>query len=432
MIKKTMIFIALIACIIFSLNSALYAQSPNSNYNKPVNTGNSGNSGNSNSSLNIFNVKGIKSGLIKVDKNIFYSTDKLDVSVVFPKSLKSLWNGSADAYLVIRMTDGTLLAPFPILSSGQTPDKPKSFVSIDLSATPIPTGDYQLALILVKPGGDALNLSDWYNGFGALISATTFKFKTQCDPLDINCDGIIDITGVAVSPSSVTPSASGSTTITVSNGEVPYTIVSGDASIASVSDATLPDDGTFIITGVVNGVTTVTVTDFGGNTAVVDVTVTDTTPVTVNPAQASLSVSEITNITITGGVGGYTATSSDNTVASVLVIGDTVKITGNADGLATITISDNNGESVDVSVTVTGTVALTVNPVSASIQVSETTNITISGGTGGYAASSNDDAVATVSVSGDIATIEGKGTGNTTITIMDTGLNSAGVGVTVQ
>ncbi|MBT7048396.1 MAG: hypothetical protein HN978_01860 [Desulfobacula sp.] len=91
-----MFFFALIVFIIF--NSALYAKSSNSNSS---NSGASGSSGNSNSSLNIFGVKGIKSGLIKVDKNIFYSTDKLDVSVIFPKSLKSVWNGSADAYLVI-------------------------------------------------------------------------------------------------------------------------------------------------------------------------------------------------------------------------------------------------------------------------------------------------------------------------------------------
>ncbi|MBT3175695.1 MAG: hypothetical protein HOG03_05150 [Desulfobacula sp.] len=244
------------------------------------------------------------------------------------------------------------MAPFPVLSSGQTPDKPKTFVSVDLSTTPIPTGDYQLAMILVNPGGDALNIGDWYNGFSGLISATTFKFKSQCDPIDTNCDGMIDVTGIVVFPSSVTPSAGGATTITVGNGETPYTIVSGDISIATVSDSTLPDDGTFIITGVANGSTTVTITDYGGNSATVDVLVTDTLPVTVNPVQASILVSETTNIAISGGVGGFTASSNDNTVTSVSLSGNTAIITGVADGMSTITISDNNGESVNVDVTV--------------------------------------------------------------------------------
>ncbi|MEA2059064.1 MAG: hypothetical protein U9P10_00750 [Thermodesulfobacteriota bacterium] len=136
-----------------------------------------------NSPLNIFNVKGIKSGLIMVDKIFFYMSDILDVSIVFPKSLTAVWNGSADTYLVIRIPEETqqadeiaeteqveeseeteqtkendsfILAPFLIRTSGEIPDTPKTFVSLDLSQTTLPVGAYQIAMILVKPEGDPL------------------------------------------------------------------------------------------------------------------------------------------------------------------------------------------------------------------------------------------------------------------------------------
>ena len=57
--------------------------------------------------LDILKVKG-KNGLIKVSKSIFYENDTLDVKVVFPKSLKGLWAGEADAHLLIRIFDENL------------------------------------------------------------------------------------------------------------------------------------------------------------------------------------------------------------------------------------------------------------------------------------------------------------------------------------
>jgi hypothetical protein len=360
MFKKTMAVIGLITCIIFSFNSAVFANPYNNNASKPgigdsgdsAGKSDSSNNSSSNSSLNIFNVKGIKSGLIKVDKNIFYSSDTIDISVVFPKSLKSVWDGSSDAYIVIRTADGTLFDPFPVFSSGQTPDKPKTFVSLDLSSTPIPAGDYQVAMILVNPGGDALNLGDWYNGFSGLISATTFKINTECDPLDTDCDGLIDVTGLTAGPSSISLAPGGTKEITIANGQPPYSIVSDDETIGTVSDSILQDDGIVTVTGMEKGTTTITVTDDNGDSAVVDVTVMDATPITVNPVSASLEIAETETVDISGGVGGYTATSSDDTVATVSVSGDQAVIEGIGAGDALITITDADLNSVDVDVTV--------------------------------------------------------------------------------
>ena len=65
--------------------------------------------------LDTLKVKG-KKGLIKVSKSIFYENDILDIKVVFPKSLKGLWSGEADAHLLFRIFDESLESSVDIIA----------------------------------------------------------------------------------------------------------------------------------------------------------------------------------------------------------------------------------------------------------------------------------------------------------------------------
>lgn len=175
--KKLFTLTAITLFVVFGMSTIGFTASDNAN---------------SSSTLDIFKVKGIKKGLIKVNKNICYSGDPLEISIVLPQSLKAVWSGDAEVHLVIRMTNGAWVKQPPVFFDGTIPDQPKTFVSITLGSD-IPEGDYQMAIILVNPGGDPLNLSDWYEGFSGLVSATTFRISAQCDdPEDLDCDGMTD------------------------------------------------------------------------------------------------------------------------------------------------------------------------------------------------------------------------------------------------
>lgn len=222
--------------------------------------------------LDLFNVKGIKGGLIQVDQNIFYSTDTLDVSVVIPQSLTAVWDGTAECYVIIRLTDGSLLDPFAITVSEQTPDEPKTFVTLDLSATPLSEGEYQIALILVNAGGDPLSMADWYNGFNGMAGATKFEVKEQCDADDddSDCDGLMDSSAFNMVYSSLTVETGSDDQVSITGGTEPYTAVSSDDTIATASIT----GSVATISGVAEGAATITISDAnGGIAAVVAVTV---------------------------------------------------------------------------------------------------------------------------------------------------------------
>ncbi|GAB6041826.1 hypothetical protein JCM17961_25010 [Endothiovibrio diazotrophicus] len=76
-------------------------------------------------------------------------------------------------------------------------------------------------------------------------------------------------------------------------------------------------------------------------------------PLTGSAADASLGVGQSTTIQIAGGLGPYTATSSDEGLATVGVTDATATVTGVAAGSPTITLTDALGSSAEVAVEVT-------------------------------------------------------------------------------
>ena len=57
------------------------------------------------------------------------------------------------------------------------------------------TGNYQLALVFTRRGGDALQIRDWYNGFAGLTSFGRLKISSGMpgsEASDVDGDGLID------------------------------------------------------------------------------------------------------------------------------------------------------------------------------------------------------------------------------------------------
>jgi len=155
-----------------------------------------------------------------------------------------------------------------------------------------------------------------------------------------------------------------------------------------------------------------------------------TTTLEVDPTSLNLAPGDTPTATISGGISPYTVSSNNPSAATATVSGDTVTVSGIADGSATITISDSASDSVTISVTVA--TALVVNPESLEIPAGGVGTATISGGTSPYSVSSSNESVATAVLDGTIVTVHGVSNGAATITITDTITDDVADSVTIS
>lgn len=133
------------------------------------------------------------SGLIVPNRHVYYPGDTLQVRVVYPRSLTAIWSGDAESHIVINVPGD---ASFSVPLTTDTPDSVVSLVELtDLDTSVLSPGDYQLGLVLTNPGGDPLNLGDWYQGFRGLLSIERVRFSDVApgeDPDDLDGDGELD------------------------------------------------------------------------------------------------------------------------------------------------------------------------------------------------------------------------------------------------
>ncbi len=208
-------------------------------------------------------------------------------------------------------------------------------------------------------------------------------------------------------PASLTVSVGAGQEFTIGGGTSPYTAVSNNASIAiaGVKDTRLT------LGGVADGVAQITIRDAAGATVTVGMIVssgpvrplytTATSSITVAPG---LSGAQTYNVG--GGASPYTVTSSNVSVASVVLTGDSMKVTGISVGSTNIVIMDNLGAMVSVTVTVASTAGvLAVTPDTVSVYVNTVVEVAITGGVPPYRVAGGILSVAQTSINGSTLTI---------------------------
>ena len=124
-------------------------------------------------------------------KHIYYVGDTLTVFVKFSRGIDILADELADAHIIV-VTPNTDAYSFPVDSS--IGPNERKFFSIDIeNAETLLLGQYQLGLVVTIPGGDPLDIKDWYNGFRGLLDTEGIFISDKPLPEDSDADGELDV-----------------------------------------------------------------------------------------------------------------------------------------------------------------------------------------------------------------------------------------------
>lgn len=218
-----------------------------------------------------------------------------------------------------------------------------------------------------------------------------------------------------------------SPTFTIGGGSQIYTVTSGNPQIASVGI----NGNKFTINGVAAGRTTVTVKDSLGTPVNIDVTIGSGAPFyTTAPGDITLTVAGSGTYVLGGGTAPYTATSSNTSVVTSAVSGNSLTLTGVGSGKAVVVLRDAAGATLSINVTLgSGGVnnLFTTAPSAVTIAVGASPAFQIGGGTAPYSVASSNTSIVTVVLSGNNFTVTGVATGTANVVVKD----AAGGNVTI-
>ena len=239
----------------------------------------------------------------------------------------------------------------------------------------------------------------------------------------------------STSPNAISVKAGANSTYAIGGGRPGYSVSSSNPGVAQIGR----NGNDFVVTGVAAGSAQIAIVDTGGATISIEVTVGTADTVTAlfstAPDNVVVGIGATAAYAIGGGKPGYAVTSSNAAVAKVAINGNAYIVTGLAPGTAQIRVSDSQGDSLAVGMTVgsgapsTPVTFFTTAPTSASVEVGATESYTLSGGTAPYAVSSSNSAVARVVLTGTNYVITGISGGTAIITAFDT--SGAAVATTV-
>lgn len=262
------------------------------------------------------------------------------------------------------------------------------------------------------------------------------------------CGGSAGTVGIATgkalfsnAPAGVTLAPGAAATYAVGGGTPIYSVNTSnrDVATATVSGTSLT------ITAVGSGSAAIQLTDAVGASISIPVTV-SAGPVTPIPTPAPLFMTAPSALTLALGASGsymagggkrpYAISSSNASVARASINADTFLITGMAAGSAQVLITDADGASLPVTVTVGSGAVLTplfsTAPDDVGLTVNTATTYTVGGGAGGYSATSANAGMVSVTLSGTSLTVTAVSAGTTNLLVSDSAGATLTIGVTVS
>lgn len=152
----------------------------------------------------------------------------------------------------------------------------------------------------------------------------------------------------------------------------------------------------------------------------------------ISPSKMELAIGGSGSALVLGGRAPFTVTSDNSDVATAVLNGDTLIVTGLKAGKAVITVTDSLKISGHVSVNVTAPDSLEFSNDSVAVAAGTTDTITVDGGEAPFEAVSDDETIATVHVDGDTISITGIAAGTTSVAVTDKNGKNGKIAVAVE
>ncbi|MFC5550200.1 hypothetical protein [Massilia aerilata] len=288
-------------------------------------------------------------------------------------------------------------------------------------------------VVALSTGSDTLSVTAANPGTSTIVVYDRTGVSTK---FELTVSGSSDSGALyTTAPDGLTMPANASATYKIAGGLGPYTVSSANTSIV---EATVDGGALKVNAKGQAGRTTLNVRDAKGALIVVSVDVTADSAValyTTAPSTLTIGVGEAPSYIIQGGIGPFTATSSNTSAVKASVTGNTLSMAGAAAGLADVVVFDSTGTSVKISVTVPGTPSTvplySTAPESITVAVGASPTYTIAGGAAPYSVTSSDVNVITVTQTGTTFTATGVKAGLATIAIHDASGTVVNIMVTV-
>jgi hypothetical protein len=261
-------------------------------------------------------------------------------TAIFTSSPSDITVGAGNASPTFNVGGGT--PPYTAVSANELVAK----VALGTGSTFIVSG--------IAPGTTTVTLKD---STGSPVSINVTVKDTSTAPLALFTNA----------PSALTLQTSVTGSYLVSGGTPPYSAIPSNPSVVD----SIVTGNNLSITGKVAGNAKVTISDSKGNKLPdIDVTVSGGTTLTLfttAPSAITMATGSQPSYTISGGVAPYTVISSNAGVVSVVTptvatSGGSFTLKGEADGSASVLITDSTGKTVPlIAVTVTNTLPGTLN-----------------------------------------------------------------------
>lgn len=199
------------------------------------------------------------------------------------------------------------------------------------------------------------------------------------------------------------------------------------ASNADPSVASVQTNGTQItVNATQTGATTVTICYAGtaSNCASLNINVQAGSVLAFSQNNFTVGIGQGTAVSVSGGSGTYSISSNANpSVASAVLSGNTITVTGEQTGTTNVGVCDTSGNCGTLFVTVGATSAsgaLTFSNTNPSLTTGETVPVNIYGGAGYYVTGNSDPSVVSPSMNGSTVNLAGLANGQSTVTVCST------------
>lgn len=203
----------------------------------------------------------------------------------------------------------------------------------------------------------------------------------------------------STAPSSVSMAVGASPSYSISGGVAPYTVLSSNVGVVSVSPAfPATTSSIFTLTGIGSGSGTIRITDSVGTKLDIAVSVGGSSLVDLStsaPTTVNLGVLASVNYNIIGGVSPYFVEAGDTTLVTVTPATSSFQLTGKAAGTTKVFISDSVGKKIsfDLVILAATSQAVIVSPSSVSTaNVGDILYFRVDGGNAPYTVISNNPA----------------------------------------